>query len=241
MKKLSILQNQFIDGIYEKENTSLLFSIKDGKAPKTELIDIYRNNLYCNLHNVLRITYPKIYQYLGEEKFKKHAHEFIKQHRSQSGNLDEYGGNFANFFTKKNNQFLHDLAKMQWLEQLSYLAADAPTIVIEELQKMNPEKLFDVKFKLHPSCFLLQSSFNLLAKQKLDQIRKRENYFVIFRHDGEVKTRKIRKDEFAFLSGVSLNKKLFEIFEDHQIDVQFCLTKYLQNGVLSEFSVQNKE
>src|SRR3989338_2941344 len=198
MTKLSALQNKFIDGVYDGSKLDVLKSIKDGKAPKEELFDIYRNNLYATLTDSLRITYPKIYQFTGEKKFKNLCKEFIKQNRSYSGNLDDYGVNFADFFA---------------------------------------EKLFDVKFKLHPSCFLIDSGYNLLSKKKQSKPQKKQNYFVIYRHDIEVKAERISKGEFNFLSGVKENLSLYQIYEKYKINIQTCLQKYLANSVLSSFSV----
>lgn len=237
MKTLKEIQNKFIDGAYGEGKLAVLLSIKDGKAPKEELLDIYRNNLYATLTNALRLTYPKIHQLVGEKKFKKFCHEFIKQNRSYSGNLDEYGENFSDFFVKKADGFLSELARFEWFKHKSYLAKDMPIFNIEELQKLSQEKLFDVKFKLHPSCFLIDSSYNLLGKKKQNQPNKRLNYFVIYRHDFEVKTEKISKSEFSFLSGVKENLSLYQIYEKHEINIQAVLQKYLANSVLSDFSV----
>ncbi len=239
MKVLEKIQNKFIDGVYDESATNVLFSIKNGKAPKQELLDIYRNNLYATLINALKITYPKIHHFSKEKNFKKLCQEFIKQNHSYSGNLDDYGENFADFLTKKEDYFLSDLAKLEWLSHRSYLAKDVPVISVEELQKLPPEKLFDVKFKLHPSCFLIISSYNLLGKKKQINPLKRQNYFVIYRHDFEVKAEKISQDEFNFLSGVQENLSLYQIYEKYEINIQAVLQKYLANSVLSYFSVIN--
>lgn len=236
MKTLKEIQNKFIDGAYDEGNLAVLSSIKDGKAPKEELLDIYRNNLYATLTNALRLTYPKIHQLVGEKKFKKFCLKFIKQNRSYSGNLDEYGENFSNFFVKKEDGFLSELAQVEWLKHKSYLAKDMPLFNIEKLQKLPQEKLFDVKLKLHPSCFLIDSNYNLLGKKKQGQPNKRPNYFVIYRHDFEVKAEKISRSEFSFLSGIKENLSLYQIYKKYKINIRTCLQKYLTNSVLNDFS-----
>lgn len=185
--------------------------------------------------NALKITYPKIYHFLKEKNFKEFCQEFIKQNHSYSGNLDNYGENFAEFFAKKEDCFLSDLAKLEWLSHRSYLAKDVPAINIEELQKLPSEKLFDVKFKLHPSCFLIGSNYNLLGKKKRINPLKKQNYFVIYRHDFEVEAEKISKNEFNFLSGIKENLSLYQIYEKYKINIQSVLQKYLANSVVCEF------
>ena len=84
MENLKELQNQFIEAIYDQKNSEIFDEIKTGKASKEQLIDIYRNNMRATLSNVLRITYPTIFQKIGAEKFEEFALEFISKHRSQS-------------------------------------------------------------------------------------------------------------------------------------------------------------
>ncbi|MBU6141048.1 MAG: putative DNA-binding domain-containing protein [Proteobacteria bacterium] len=201
--KIADLQNKFIDSIYAVTNPDLLTKIKDGKAPKEELLDIYRNNLRGTLSNALRITYPETHKNLGAKKFQKLCDEFIKKNRSLSGNLDDYGQGFAN--------------ELEWLQHKSYLAKDVKPLNLKKLQKLTPEKLFEVKFKLHPSCFLHKN-------------------FVIFRQDFEVKLEKISRAETNFLLGVKDGLSLYKIYEKYEIDIQHCLQKYLTNGVLCAFT-----
>ena len=239
MKSLEILQNKFIDGVYDDTRLEVLELIASSKIPKEELLDIYRNNLYSTLTNTLIITYPKIYQLVGAIKFKEFCQEFIKLNRSGSGNLDDYGDGFANFFTEKEDGFLSDLAKLEWFKHRSYLAKDVPSLKIEELQQLSEEEIFDVKFKLHPSCFLFGSNYNLLGKTRQKQLKKkvikRQVYFVIYRKSFVVEVKKISKGEFNFLKGAEDNFSLYQIYEKYKINTRLCLSKYLTNGVLYEF------
>ena len=237
MTKLTDLQNEFIDGVYDEGRLDVLRLIKDGKVPKEELLDIYRNNLYATLTNSLRITYPKVYQFIGEREFKESCREFVRQNRSCGGNLDDYGEGFVDFLAKKEDQFLSDLAKLEWLKHKSYSVRDTPLIGIENLQELSQEKLFDVKFKLHPSCFLLDSSYNLLGKKRQTQPQKRQNYFLVYRQNFEVRAERIPKGEYNFLRGVEENLGLYQIYEKYEINIHTCLQKYLANGALSEFLV----
>jgi hypothetical protein len=229
------LQNQFIEAIYDKKNLEVFSEIKVGKASKQELVQIYRNNLFSNLSNALKITYEAVFNFLGAEKFHEIAAEFIRQNRSQSGNLDDYGENFYEFFAAKNEFFLSDLSKLEWLKQKAYLAKNSEIIDIKALQNVAPEKLFDLKFFLSESVFLMTSNHNLLDKTKQNLPQKRSLYFLVNRFGFEVKAQKISKSEFNFLSSVKENLSLYAIYEKYQIDVQTCLQKYLANGVLSGF------
>jgi hypothetical protein len=238
MKNLQELQNDFVKSLYHKDDLKILPEIKNSVIAKEELLNIYRNNLHENLKNTLKITYPKIYQLTKEKKFATFCQEFIKKNRSISGNLDDYGGNFCDFLAQQNELFLSDLAKLEWLGQKSYLAKNVDFLDIKALQELPPEKLFDVKFEINPSCFLLNSSYNLLGRKKQNKPPKRQKYFVIYRLSFEVIFEQITKEEFVFLNGAKEGLALFKIYEKHNINVQKYLQKYLANGVLYHFSFE---
>lgn len=210
--KLKKLQNNFVNALYGESSEELLLSIKKGKLLKEESLDIYRNNLRETLINALRITYSEIHKNLGAKKFQKLCDEFIKKNRSRSSNLDDYGPEFNSGFC----------GEVERLKHHSYLARDAKPLNLKKLKKLPPEKLFEVKFKLHPACFLHKN-------------------LIIYRQDLEVRTEKISRAEMNFLRGVQENFSLYEIYEKHKINIRTCLQKYLANGVLSKFSTQYKK
>ena len=211
--KLKKLQNNFVNALYGESSEDLLLSIKKGKLLKEELLDIYRNNLRETLINALQITYSEIHKNLGAKKFQKLCDEFIKKNRSRSSNLDDYGPEFN---PGLNSGFA---GEVEWLKHQSYLARDAKPLNLKKLKKLPPEKLFEVKFKLHPACFLHKN-------------------LIIYRQDLAVRTEKISRAEMNFLRGVQENFSLYEIYKKHKINIRTCLQKYLANGVLSKFSAQ---
>lgn len=202
--QLKELQNKFIDALYDKAQSGLLAEVVDGKRSKEDLLAIYRNNLFGNLTNALRITYPKTQQKLGQKKFQKLCHDFIKKTRSRSGNLDDYGEGFAD--------------EIEWLKHKAYLAPDIAPVDPARLSKLPAEKIFKLKFKLHPSCFLYKN-------------------FLIYRDQNlQVHAKKISRAEMNFLCGVRDGLSLYEIYAAHDINIEICLRKYLVSGVLIQMS-----
>ncbi len=234
MKNLKDLQSDFIDGVY-KNNNKIFDVIKPAKASKQSLISIYQNNLFCVLTNALRITFKDVYEFLGEKKFNEIAHEFIKNHRSQSGNLDDYGADFPEFLEKVHGDFLRDLSFVNWLEQESYLKENEIIFDVEALQNIPQEKLFDLKFKLSCTCFFIESKYNLFGKKNREKPGKNSYFFVIFRQNNEIKVEKITKKEFQFLSGAKQGLTLFQIYDKFNCNIQNSLQKYIGNGVLIDF------
>lgn len=235
MNELQIIQNQFIDGVYDKRKKQILSAIKNGKAPKEELFDIYRGNMQGMLFGVLKITYPQVFEFLKEKKFKEFVLEFIASNRSQSGNLDEYGESFYKLLQRKKEYFLSDLARLEWLKQRAYLAADANKLDIKKLQNLSEEKLFSVKFDLHPSLCLMTSRYNLLSAKKQNKALKKPAHFVIYRHDLDIVVNKVSEKEFNFIKAIQENHSLYEVFTKHKPDIGSCLSNNLSNGLITGF------
>lgn len=230
------LQNEFVEALYNKKSVAVLKSIKaDDQIPKEELIDIYRDGIYANLINALRLTYPRVYDFLKEKKFNEISRSFMKKYRSKSGNLDDYGGEFSEFLAKKEEFFLSKVAGLEWLSHQSYMANDAKLFDLPALQKLSAEELSDVKFDLHPAVFLTISKYNLTSDRRQNKPNKKDLYFVIYRNNLEVDGLKIPESEFNFLTGVKNGLTFYEIYEKYEIDIQFCLQKYIANQVICRF------
>lgn len=233
--KLADLQNKFIDALYLGEDSHLYGEIVDGKVAKDKLFNIYRQNLFLGLINVLRITYPKIYQILGEQEFSRLSREYIANTRSESANLDNYGESFSIFLEKKDEGFLSDLARLSWFEQESFLTKDTKKIDIEALQSLTEEQLSRVRFVLNPNCRLFSSYYNLLIRGRRGPRNKNQNFFEVFCFADEVYVNKVSKSEYIFLSEMQNGLGLYDIYEKHHINIQNFLPKYIANGVLSDF------
>ena len=236
-KKLANIQDKFVESLYDEKDREVLQFIKSDNIPKEELIDIYRDGINANLINALRITYPRVDYFLKEKKFDAVCREFITQNRSKSGNLDEYGSEFSDFLLQKNEEFLSDVAKLEWAQHDAYLVPDLGPFDLGALQKLSPEKLCDVKFDLHPSVFLMTSSYSIFVKRKQVKPSKRQNYYITYRNNLDVECYKIPKSEFNFLAGVRNDLTFYEICEKYQVDAQLCLQKYISSNVLGGFEI----
>lgn len=226
---LQKLQDNFIDYLYDNKKDNVLNLVKGGKIKKEKIFQIYRNNLFQTLKNSLKITFPFIYRYLGEENFCKISYEFISKNPSKSSNLDNYGQNFCH----DKSEFLRDLSKFEWFQHLSYLKEDSESISQEDLYKIPPEKLFNLKFQLNPSVFLMQSYYNFFLKKNSDQKKKRIINYLIYRQNNHVKFEKISKLDYIFLIEIKNSLSLFEIYNKYEVDVGNFLAKYVNNEIIN--------
>jgi hypothetical protein len=225
------LQNKFIDGVYNF-NEEIFAEIKQKKIAKSRLLRVYQNNLYEVLINALKITFKDVFNFLGEKKFREIAKKFIAKNRSQSGNLDDYGFEFIDFLQ---DDFLHDLALINWNEQKSYLGKNDPKLNLIALQNLEEEKFANLKFKLSNNCYFVTSKFSLFARSKRNLKRKKTCFYLIHRPFFDAITLKITKKEFIFLQAIKENLTLTEINDKYACDVAKNMQKFIENRVLVEF------
>jgi len=237
--KLAKLQEKFIKAIYDETNLDIFVYIKSRGIPKEELLGVYRNNLEHNLVNSLKLTFENVLRFLKENRFIELAKEFVFKNPSRSNNLDYYGDCFDEFLSLKEGEFIADVARLDWFRQKSYLAKNDVEVDLASLRNIGVQELFDLKFTLSDSVFLLESDYNLLASRKQNAKTKRKSYFMVRRTKisgvYEVESLRIQPQEFQFLKGIISDLTLYEIYEKYEVDIQSILQKFLSNGVIVSF------
>ena len=133
-----------------------------GNAPKRRF-DVYRNNVYSSLADVLAGRYPAIQRLVGEEFFRAMARVFIDAKPPTSPMLMQYGGGFAAFLDAfppvAELPYLGDVARIEWAWSRAYHAGDAQPLDPARLHAVVPEAFAGLRFVLHPSLHLLTSRF----------------------------------------------------------------------------------
>ncbi len=129
--KLKKLQQQFIVDIISPSNNSANYIISTNFS-SSALLNIYRNNYYNNLISALRATYSCIDRLVGTEFFDFIAKKYIKKNPSISGNIIDYGNNFADFIKNStycnNLPYLADIAKLEYYYDRCYYLGTKATL-----------------------------------------------------------------------------------------------------------------
>ena len=125
---------------------------------------IYRHAGYAIHVDALATGYPALRRLLGEDAFDGLATRHAAWHGSRSGNLQDYGADFADFIGAQPETaawpWLGDVARLEWLRQEAVLAADAapadPATLLAALA--------DAKgaLRLRPSVRVLRSDWAVL-------------------------------------------------------------------------------
>lgn len=127
MPTLSKIQTQFAtDVLTSKAGGDYL---PQQKFAGTDLIKIYRNNYILNLTATLKSTYSCVLRLVGEDFFTSLARNFIAKTQPKTGNIRDYGTEFADFINTrpecKNLPFLADVAKFEQAYENCYFAKNA--------------------------------------------------------------------------------------------------------------------
>jgi hypothetical protein len=154
MPKLEELQKQFMTEVYQKQDKTSL-PIKSNAIDKNQRLKIYQNNIFTALTSNLKNKYPLVCRFVDERFFNYACDEYIQQHPSSSGNLDNYGNNFAEFLSSftptQNIAYLKDLAHLEWLLHLCYSAAsEEPKFIAKKEENI---------LQLAPASFILYSEY----------------------------------------------------------------------------------
>lgn len=127
---LAELQHAFAGAIVDGEAPALEPWIATrGIAPAARL-RIYRHANFAIHVDALVTSYPALHRLLGADCFDGLATRHAAYHGSRSGNLQDYGADFATFLDAQPETaawpWLGELARLEWLRQEAALAADEP-------------------------------------------------------------------------------------------------------------------
>ncbi len=132
-------------------------------AHQEERLAVYRNNMVHSLKVALADTYPVITRLVGDDFLAVATREYLLESPPKSALLMEFAAGFAEFLSKfrpaRKLAYLADVARLEYLWQCSYQAAEAGSLSATDLAEINPEVLSESCFQVHPSLFLLSSPF----------------------------------------------------------------------------------
>ena len=197
MPALPELQKEFVGSILGEQPEILPHIKSDGRLTPEQRMQIYRNNTLFILTDNLKATFPATAALGSEEFFRYAAREFIKSDPPESGDMNTYGEHFPAFLREtelvENHPFLADVAKLEWLRQEAYMAAD----------KSNTT--------LHPSLRLFSSQWPVISLWKLgkgqcaaeDVDMSRGENAVIFRRGDGIEMWSVDANTSAFILALS--------------------------------------
>lgn len=134
---------------------------KTAGKPSTRRFGVYRNGGSHTLVEVLSSNFPVISALIGDENFTILARNYMVDHLPKTPVMSEFGDQLADYIADfaplRDHAYMKDVAQLERLWLVAYNAAEGPTVGIESLGAIDPERLGEVKFTFHPSLGLVSS------------------------------------------------------------------------------------
>jgi hypothetical protein len=160
---LAALQQRFVEALRADRDCVPQGVTSHSDPHPIKRFHIYRNNVHSSLIGVLRARFPVVERLVGEEFFRAAARIFVEAHPPRSPALFEYGGEFIPFLETfepaRELPYLPDVARLEWLRNRAYHAADAEPVPPADLAAVAPDDLPRLRLGLHPSAQLFASDY----------------------------------------------------------------------------------
>jgi hypothetical protein len=241
MSALARLQQDFLGDIFG-----------DG-APARPGLEIYRRNVFSNLHGALASTYPAVRRLVGGAFFREAAERFARAHASASGDLHLFGAEFAAFLADypfaRELPWLADVARLEWACHESFHAAEAPAFDAAALAAVPAERHGEIRFRIHPAVRLVASAHPVLSIWEANQperdgtpdVLAGTEQGIVRREDSVVRVERLSPAEWRFVAalarGATLEAALDAAQPDSDADfLQPFLIRLSADGVLAGFA-----
>lgn len=219
-------------------------------------LDVYRNNVFSNYRGALQAVYPVIERLVGTAFFRQACDRYIVAYPSGSGDLHDFGDQFAAFLTGYRPAaelvYLPDVARLEWqYHRVFHAAAHAP-LALTRLASIAPDAYASLRFSLHPATALLRSAYPVLRIWHVNQpdytgdervdLGEGGDALLMTRADFVVTVARVPAAEYEFLAafhnGAQLAQALDAALEsDAEFDLQAILAKHVSAGVIVDFAV----
>ncbi|MGH8191857.1 MAG: HvfC/BufC family peptide modification chaperone, partial [Rhodanobacteraceae bacterium] len=158
-------QRRFMAALYAPDEPGPIEAIAGNGLEPAARMRIYRHSCEGTQVSALRTTYPGVLALVGDAFFDQCARGYRREYASHSGNLQLFGGHFADYLAAvpgaRTLPYLPDVARLEWLRQQAVLAADAKALPAVEFERAMavPESTF----ALHPSVQRIASRHPVLT------------------------------------------------------------------------------
>ncbi len=171
--KLAAMQARFAAALWQDvDSVPAEMSSHNAQRP-AKRFHVYRNNVFASLVAVLRGRFPVVERLVGVEFFCAMARIFVEQHPPRSPALFEYGAGFTSFLAgfepARELPYLPDVARLEWLRNEAYHAADAISAGAEALAAAAAGDPAGLRFQLHPSTRLFRSDWPAVSIWEANQ------------------------------------------------------------------------
>jgi hypothetical protein len=215
-------------------------------------LQVYRNNLFAGLTEVLAAVYPVTRRLVGEAYFDQAARAYIANYPSPSGDVHRYGGHFATHLGRcpggETLGYLPDVARLEWSYHRTFHAEQHPALDAEGLRAVQPQDYPRLRLMLQPSARLLESGYPVLRIWQVNQpdwagdetvnVAEGHTRLLILRQGVEVAFISLGVGEHLWLQGLAHGLTLLEAQQratvrEPDFDLATALQRHLSLGTFS--------
>ncbi|TAM99755.1 MAG: DUF2063 domain-containing protein [Rhodanobacteraceae bacterium] len=240
-------QRRFMAALYAPDEPGPVAAIAGNGLEPAARLRIYRHSCEAIQTSALHTTYPAALTLVGEPFFDQCARGYRREYASHSGNLQVFGGHFADYLETlpvlRTLPYLPDVARLEWLRQQAVLAGDADALsegVFEHALTI-PQSTFT----LHPSVQRLASRHAVLTifryamepgEEGLQLPDTGENV-LLWREDGEVAMAALDAASFTCIEAIAGGRtpafaNAAACMVDAAFDLHACLGSLAQRGLI---------
>ena len=254
MPSLRDIQIAFAEGVLDGA-APLAGAVVERGLSGARRLQLYRNNTFASLTEALGAVYPVVQRLVGEDFLRFVAARYIPAHPSRSGNLHDFGGQFAEFLAglpeTAGLPYLPDVARLEWAYHQVFHEADHGPLDSTGLSRLPPEAYATLRFRLHPASRLLASPYPVLHIWQVNQegfsgdpsVRLDEGgtRVLAFRPELEVELQALGEGEFTLLQSLAQGRNLTDAAEaalqaQPEFDLSVSLRHHVLRGTLVSFS-----
>ncbi len=159
------LQKQFLNDLFNNKSSPNIISSITDSASRTPLeqFQSYRDSVIGGILEALSDSYPVVLKLVGDDFFNYISEHYIQVTPSLSPDLNNYGGDFADFIDKQDNldalPYLSDVARLEWYWQQIINGSNCKPSNLSQLIELDKNDSDDIIFSLSPHANLLHSDY----------------------------------------------------------------------------------
>ncbi len=261
MPTLEQQQQGFAASLIDRVETQEILNLFKPLPDLQQRLALYRGNLKAIWIATLSQAYPVLLQLVGSAYFEQIAPVYARACPSQTGNLAEFGHDFADFLQAQTEiasyPYLPDVARLEWLLHRSYYAKENPVLDLPALARWAHEQGVDPMTlslgwqgyaEIFASDYAVASIWQCLQESNPGQDDlsscdwRQGECILISRHNWQSQPRSLTQAEYAALSALRGGQTLGAAMEAAlSCDPEFEIASRLQAWFADElfYSIHN--
>lgn len=245
MRKLPLaeLQRQFKETIKKAsvDVDDLLRPVPNREAR----LGVYRYAYFARILESLREDFPRVHEFIGDDKFTTIVREYVDHHPSRFWTLAEYSADFPKFMDNYvDRPFLHDLAQFEWFKIKCSLGPTALQFDPHELAVASEEEWFGARLRLVATLKIFSSHWPVNDSEELRRQSSLPGgevyYYALYRSTRGFKTLELSAAEVELLEEAAQGKsfgELVQLFARRQVEleeVSAIVARWVSEGLIEK-------